>query len=168
MRSYGSCCRHGRPMSTGSKGPEACLLALGNLEPRQLLQVWGKQAFGQREFWSLLSRHGLQEGSAVSGQAWGNQALVEQEFWSLISYVGFRECSSVVLLLGELCLLVQPYVACGAAGAMGPKRHASQGEGNKSCSRGECGALSSYVCLEAGLTTKRALSIGAWSCMVTS
>jgi hypothetical protein len=60
-RSHGSCCRCRGPKSSGSVSPEACLLGLGYLEPRQVLEAWGNQAFGQQEFWGLLSRCELQE-----------------------------------------------------------------------------------------------------------
>jgi hypothetical protein len=43
-----------------------------------------------------------------------------------------------------------------------------QGEGSRLFSRGECGALSSYVCWEVGLFTKGMPSDGAWSRVVTS
>jgi hypothetical protein len=62
--------------------PEACLLALGYLEPQQLMQVQENQAFRQWELWSLLSRCELQEGRAIALQAWGNQAFRQQEPWA--------------------------------------------------------------------------------------
>jgi hypothetical protein len=57
------------PKSAGSEIPEPCLLVLGYLEPQKLLQEWGYQAFGQWEFWGLLSRCGVQKGSAIALQA---------------------------------------------------------------------------------------------------
>jgi hypothetical protein len=46
--------------------PEACLLALVYSEPQQLLQVQGKQAFSQREFWGPLPICWFQEGSTAN------------------------------------------------------------------------------------------------------
>jgi hypothetical protein len=61
----------------------------------------------------------------------------------------------------------------GAAGAVGLActgvlvSLAFQGEGSRSCSRGEGGVPSSFVCQE-GLTTKIRPSNGAWSHVATS
>jgi hypothetical protein len=65
-RSHGS--GHGGRKSSVSESCKVCLLVLGYLEPWQL-QAQGNHAFGQQKSWGLLSRHGLQEGSAVVLQA---------------------------------------------------------------------------------------------------
>jgi hypothetical protein len=52
------------------------LLALGYLEPPQLLEAWGNKVFGLQVFWGLLSRYGLLEGSAVMLKARGIKLLV--------------------------------------------------------------------------------------------
>jgi hypothetical protein len=86
----------------------------------------GNQAFGQLEFWGLVSRYGFQEGSAIALQAgepslqvagslgptcWlrvpgvmvvtagsGEQSLRAAGVLGLIAGVGFLECSSMALL----------------------------------------------------------------------
>jgi hypothetical protein len=56
-----------------------------------------------------------------------------------------------------------------SSGALGPAYTralaslAFQGEGSRSCSWEDHGALSSCVCWEAGLTIERELSYGVWS-----
>jgi hypothetical protein len=71
---------------------------MGFQEPWQLLQAQGNQAFRQQEFWGLLSRHELQEGSVVVLQAWGEPSLLSAGVLGLISLTGFGECSSMSLL----------------------------------------------------------------------
>jgi hypothetical protein len=90
-----------------------------------------------------------------------------------ISHMDFRELSSVMLLLGKQSLLACAFCYCGTVGSQGPACTGTpislefQDEGNRSCGEGECGALSSYVCWAAGLTTKGVPSDGAWSHMLT-
>jgi hypothetical protein len=117
-------------MPLGSRNFGACLL-VQDQEPWQMLHAWETQPYGQQEFWGLLSGMGFQELNTVELQAWGNQA----------------------------CWLV-PSVTHGAAGALGPVYAGSPvsltflGAGRRLCSKEDCGALSSCVCQEAGLTAK--------------
>jgi hypothetical protein len=60
-------------------------------EPWPLLQAWGNKAFGQREFWGLLSGYGLQESSMVVLWARGNEAFGKWESWGLLADTGYQE-----------------------------------------------------------------------------
>jgi hypothetical protein len=91
--------------SIDSGSPKACLLVLDYLEPQQLMEVQGNQAFGQQEFWVLLCMYGFKKSSAVVLQAWGwgrggewTTSLQVVVAWGLISCTGFREFRSVALL----------------------------------------------------------------------
>jgi hypothetical protein len=56
-----------------------------------------------------------------------SKAFGQQEFWGLISYMGFRELSLVVLLLGEPSLLACAFYYLWSSGSHGTCLHRGTG-----------------------------------------
>jgi hypothetical protein len=157
-RSHKNRCSHGR-----TKQPWGLLTSVGYQEPYQLLQAWDIQACGQWQFWGLLARcqcPGATGAAVVTGQ----QSLWARELWGLAGCWEYGTAPAASM--GNQAFWLAPSVTSGVAGALGPAYIGVlaslmfQGEGSRSYSWGELGAVSSCVCQEAGFTTQWALRNG--------
>jgi hypothetical protein len=75
------------------------------------MQAWGSQAFGEQDFWGLISCMGFRKHRSVALLlALESQACRQREFWGLISHMGLRRAVQWHAARGSepagLCLLL--------------------------------------------------------------